>query len=114
VTTIDVTHLHKRYLDRIAELEAQLADRDKREGELVTDLADLYEKYNELREDYKKCDPFAISCLQGQLSELREAVAEFLDAMDAEGGMPRLYTDREVSALKAIRALLPQNAPTSE
>ena len=54
MTTIDVTHLHKRYLDRIAELEAQLADRDKREGELVTDLADLYEQHNGLREALSK------------------------------------------------------------
>ena len=36
--------------ERIGELEAQLADRDKREGKLVTDLADLYEKYNKLWE----------------------------------------------------------------
>lgn len=35
-----------------------LADRDKREGNLVTDLADFYEKYNELQEaaaEYLEC-----------------------------------------------------------
>ena len=33
-----------------AELKAQLADRDRIEGRLVTDIADLHERVNELRE----------------------------------------------------------------
>ena len=95
MATIDVTHLHKRYQDRIAALEAELAFYENRcskcgstLGLLHEDACPLCTARNELSEWKDKYEFVAKQWgtayenareFSGELSELREAASNYIE-----------------------------------